>query len=428
MRFQVEELSSTKRRLTVFLSQDEFEKERKSVINRLRKDLKIKGFRKGKVPIHIIELYLKDTIDEETTTNLINKTYQKAILDSALRPISRPFIERGDFRDKEFFYHLTFEVRPNIELKDYTNIEVSVEKKETKDEDVEIALRELQRYHAKVKDKNDEAKEGDIVFVDCAFFDGQGKEIKDLEIKGLMLELGEGGLFGHDKLIVGHKKGETIKFNMEIPKEASDTYGGKTYETQVKIKEVKEKILPDLDDNFAKEYFNFDSLSALKEKIREDIEKRREKEYRHELENKVLDKLLELHTFELPEQSLKEELDMLIEERQSFLKSQGIPEHKVSIHIGKEMENLKKQAERRLKVAFILDKIAEVENFDTTDEEIEKKIDEVAKRTGRDRESIKKDFDTNPIYAQNLKTELLREKALDFLLGRVKNDSCSNSC
>jgi trigger factor len=414
----VEDISSTKKRLKIEIPADILEKEYTESLNKIRQRARIPGFRQGKAPINIIEKRFGDEIRSELLEKIIPTYYAQAVKEADLSPVTMPKIETAlDLRRNEpLAFSLTVEVRPKIGDLNYTGIKVDDIAVSVDDKEVDDTLTGLQNDRAMFEVVDRQVKEDDLLVIDYVKLDPAGE--KELaSAKDQVMNLGNrltprGIIEG----LLGKAKGDTVEIALpEVVgnelKEDSDK-GGKL---RVTIKEIKEKKLPEMDNEFAKD-FGHESLDVLKEKIREGILAAKQQNAGKQQKSKIVETLVDSHTFDVPESLIDAELQHLItNERQS---EQGaVADEKAD---AERAEKLRPKAMRNVKATIILDEIAESEKIAVSETEVKDRISLIAKQLQATPDAVVNLFMTRDGSLDNLRHNIREEKVLEFLLSKAE--------
>jgi trigger factor len=419
MRVNVEAPSNTERRVEVFIPQEEVTGKIEEVFKELQKSAKIKGFRPGKAPRKIIEAVYGNYISEEVSSRLVSESFEKALGETSLTPMSRPRITTEKIeRDKEFHYTAVFEVIPEFEVKDYIGIELRKEKYEVKEEDVERTLNQLRERVAQAKPigEDREVRTGDYLIIDyVGFFNGN--PIKDLQAKDVQVLAGEKKLKPEfEDNLIGMKKGEEREFEVTYPENFQmKDVAGKTVKFTVKIKDILEKILPELDDEFAKD-LGEENLEGLKKKIREDLEEKLKKESKDRFKSELIRVLLEKNPLDIPPSLVENETIRLKREFAFNLERHGLrfPE------LNEEDEgSFRERAAQNVKTSIILGEIARKEGIQVDDEEVESKLIEISKSLAVPFEKVREAYEKGNMI-EGLRARLVEDKVLNFLIEKSK--------
>jgi len=422
MNVNVEEISSIKKKVSVEIPGDDVTKEVDSFYKDLGKKAKIKGFRPGKVPRNILERYFKDYVKAEVVQKLIGESYPKALTEANLEPVSPPVIDPGEFNEgKSFQYSAVIDVKPDIKLEGYTGLEIEGKKEELKDEEVEQRLKSLQNLHANLKTVSEgrPIQAGDYVIVDYEASVG-GKPLEGAKAVDFTVEVGSGQFIPtFEEKLIGLNPGEEKEIEVSFPEDYGyQKWAGKTILFHVKIKEIKEKILPVLDDEFAKDLGDYSSLEELKTKLRGEIEKEKELALERQLKDQVVDQLLEANPFEVPESLVEEQAKALASDMKLRLAAQGVDLKNLGVTEEKLQGDYQAMAQKQVKTFLILEKIASQEGIAVTDEEADERLKEMAEKMHQKFDVVKRYYEKNGLLPE-VKAGILRDKTLHFLLEKA---------
>ncbi|MBW2122921.1 MAG: trigger factor, partial [Deltaproteobacteria bacterium] len=302
MDVRVEELGPTRKKIHVVVPQEAVKKEIEDVYVALRKTAKVKGFRPGKIPREILKRYYNDYVTEQVISRLIESTYKGAISESKILPVSLPNLENeGLTEGKPFRYSAVVEVEPEIKVDDYVGIPVTKGEIRVEEKEVAERLARLQQLHAQLRRIEEErpVREGDFVLID---FRGtmDGKPFKGGQGQGVSVEIGAGGFAGEiENGLIGARCDEEREIEAVFPEDHRDrALAGKKASFRVKVREIREKVIPPLDDEFAKD-LGSESLEELREKVRGKIEEEKRLEVEREMNEQILDHLKEKNRFEV---------------------------------------------------------------------------------------------------------------------------------
>jgi len=422
MRVSVEEISSIKKKVSIEVPEDRVVKEVDSFYRELSRKAKIKGFRPGKVPRNILERHFKDYVKTEVIQKLIQDSYPQALSETKLNPVSNPLIDPGEMEGgKSFHYSATIEVKPEIKLEDYIGLNIEGKKEGVRDEEVEERLKNLQNLHAHLKTVSDPRpiQSGDFVILDYeASMDHQ--PLEEGKATDFTVEVGSGRFIpDFEEKLVGLKSEEEKEIEVSFP----DDYGykkwaGKTLSFHVKIKEIKEKILPLLDDEFAKDLGDYSSLEDLKLKLKGEIEKEKELGLQRQLKDQMVEQLLQANPFEVPESLVEEQARTLVSDTKMRLASQGVDFKNLGVTEEKLQGDYREMAEKQVRTFLILEKIADQEGITVTDEEAENRIREISERIHQKFDVVKRYYEKNGLIPE-VKAGIMSEKILNFLLEKA---------
>lgn len=419
MKVNVEEISLVKKKVHVEIPEEDVVKEIDAFYEDLKKKAKIKGFRQGKVPRDILERHFKDYVKAEVLQKLIEESYPKALSEVALAPVSHPVVDPQELeKGKPFQYVAIVEIKPNITLETYVGLKIEGKKGEASDDEVEARLKNLQNLHAQLRTIPDARSivSGDFVIIDYeAKMDGKPLD----EAKGIdfTVEVGsERFIPAFEEKLIGLTPEEEKEFDVSFPEDYGyPKWAGKTISFHVRIKEIKEKVLPPLDDEFAKDLGDYPSLGELRAKLKEDIQKEKERELEHQLKDQVVDQLLKTNSFEIPESLVEEQTKALVSDTKTRLASQGMDFKALGVSEEKLQGDYKEMAEKQVKTFLILEKISAQEGISVTDEEVEGRLREISEKTRQKFEVVKRYYEKNELLPE-MKAKITSDKTLDFLL------------
>ncbi len=422
MNVNIEDISSIKKKVSIEISEDQVTKEVDSFYRELGRKAKIKGFRPGKVPRNILERHFKDYVKAEVVQKLVQDTYPTALSETNLHPVSNPMIDPGDMESgKPFQYSATIEVKPEIKLEEYLGLNIEGKKEEVKDEEVEERLKGLQNLHANLKTIQEARpiQNGDFVIVDYeARMDG--KPLEEGKAIDLTVEVGSGRFIpAFEEKLIGLRLEEEKEIEVSFPEDYGyKKWAGKTISFHVKIKEIKEKILPILDDEFAKDLGDYSSLEELKDKLKQEIEREKKLALERQLKDQMVDQLLQKNTFEVPESLVEEQTKTLVSDTKLRLATQGIKIDTLGISEEKLQEDYREAAMRQVRTFLILEKIAGQEGITVTDEEVEDRFREISERTHQKFDVVKRYYEKNGLIPE-VKAGIMNEKTLNLLLQKA---------
>lgn len=422
MKASVEEISSIKKKVSIEIPEDQVTQEVESFYKDLGKKAKIKGFRPGKVPRDILERYFKDYIKAEVIQKLIQDTYPQALSEANLQPVSPPVVDPGEFESgKPFQYSAVIEVKPDIKLEGYTGLKIEGKKEKVKDEEVGERLKALQNLHANLKAISEARpiQAGDYVIIDYeASMDG--KPLEGGKAIDFTVEVGSGQFIpALEEKLIGLKPEEEKEIEVSFPEDYGyKKWAGKTISFYVKIKEIKEKILPPLDDEFAKDLGDYASFEELKAKLKGEIEKEKELGLERQLKDRVVDQLLEANPFEVPDSLVEEQAKAMISDTKLRLAAQGVVLKNLGVSEEKLQEDYKAMAQKQVKTFLILDKIAGQEGITVTDDEADNRLREMSEKMHQKFDVVKRYYEKNGLLPE-VKDGIIRDKTLNFLLEKA---------
>lgn len=421
MRSTVESVEPTKVKISVVVDPDELGPAIERTARRLGRELKVPGFRKGKVPRQVLEARIgRETLLAEAIEHeAVPEFYAKAVEEHGVEPLSRAKVSPPDYQDGQpLEFSATVEVKPQIDLPDYRGIEVERPTIEVTDEHVDTQLDQLRERFAQLEVIGRPLAKGDYAQVDVRA-SRHTTEIPELTRTDFLYELGSGTVVPElDNQLEGSRKGDILKFNASLPESAGEQLAGQEVTFTVLVKEAKAKILPKLDDDFAQEASEFDTLEELRAHLRERLDEGAEAQNRSETETSVLGKYLDSIEVPLPDSMVNDELQYRASRLVQQLNLMGIGLDQYLQGVEKTQEqleaDLRAQAERAVKAQLVLEAVAAAEGMEATDEEVEAEIQRQAQRLGRDPQDVRKALGQG--RAGVIRGDILRSKALTFLV------------
>ncbi len=415
MEIRVQELSGVKRKLEVVVPKEKVNAEIETICQKLRKEVKVKGFRPGKVPIPILKRLYHQDVTSQAMLKLIDETYPQALDEAKLKPLFEPQIDPQVLEEgKAFKYAVTVEVMPDIRLGNYKGLEVEVPLLTINEEVINQELEKLRETHAEIGNIKEDRP---LQLRDYAILDFQGyigeTPIKDLKADNFMVELGSQQLHQDmEKSLLGAKKGEERNTKVNYPKDYQNPdLAGKEVELRVKVKDIKEKVLPEVNDEFAKQVGDYENLDKLKEALKKTTEERAKAAKDVYIKDKIISQLVKETQMEIPEGLIEQELQTMID-RAARLSSPHIKKH---LNLDKMKKDLRSLAEEKVKMHLILGKIAEIEGINPTEKELEENLSAVAAQLKTKMESLKGSY-----AEERLRAHILEEKTLNLLKDHAK--------
>lgn len=425
MTSNVTKLEDNKVRLEVEVPPEDVKKGVEAKIRELGKQVRVPGFRPGKAPRRVIENHLgRDYIYMEALQEQLPNWYSNAVIETDLRPIDRPEIHFDDPLDEKegFKFSATVDVRPEATLGEYKGLEVPKREVEVPDEQVEEQIEEMRSQFATLAAvEGRPAGEGDFVIIDFKGERMTGGPLEGGDAEDYMLEIGRGELLpDFEKEIVGMNAGERKQFGVTFPADyQEESLRGQSVLFRVHLKEIKERDLPPLDDDFAKEASEFETLEEFRAAIREQLEAAVEQRVEGEFRGRVLDAVAERAEAEIPEVMVHEKAHEMVESFERSIRAQGIEPEQYYQFAGASHhdmeERVRPDAEDTVKKELVLDAVAAAEGVEADEEAVMHEIGHIAEESDRSPEEISETMKKNGTYAL-LQEEISRQKALDFLV------------
>jgi trigger factor len=417
---EIIEVTSCKRSLTAEIPAEEVEKEISGLARDYARNVKIPGFRPGKVPVSIVRQRFGADITGEATQKLIERYWKDAVESRDLKPLTQPEIQNMTHNPGEnLTFTLEFEVLPEFEVKDYVGLEAKLDPSEVSDETVGRTIDMYRERQAQfIPLEGAEASEGHFLTVTVdGQFEGEAKPTRENDI---ILELGNPQTNpDFDNNLRGAKPGETRSFEVSYPEDYHrPRFAGKKVHYTVQVKDIKEKQLPELNDELAKD-LGSESVEALRARVREDLVTQARQAAEKKAKEELLDILLERQKLEVPECLVQEELSSQAHRMASSLAYQGIDLNRTPIDWKKMFEAERPKAEKTVGRSMLLDAIARQENFPVTDEEIGAELEKLAAGTNKTPAAWRAQLEQEH-RMEGLEQHLRRNKALDFIYRNAK--------
>jgi trigger factor len=425
MTTNVTKLEENKVRLDVEVTPETVRQGVEAKIRELGRQVRVPGFRPGKAPRRVIENRLgRDYIYMEALQEQLPGWYSQAVVETDLRPIDQPEIHFDDPLDEEegFKFSATVEVRPEADLGDYKSVEVPRREVEVSDEDVEASMEELRGQFATLAAIEERpAQDGDFVILDFSGERLTGGPVEGADAEDYMLEIGRGELLpAFEENIVGMNAGERKQFGVTFPMDyAEESLRGESVLFNVHVKEIKERDLPPLDDEFVKEASEFETLDELRAAMREQLEAAAEQRVDGEFRGRVLDVVAEGVDVQVPEVMVHEKAHEMVDSFERSIRSQGMEPEQYYQLAGTDHhqfeERVRPDAEDTVKKELVLEAVAAAEGIVAEEDEVMHEISHLAEDSERSVQEIAQVLRNNGTYSM-LEEEISRQKALDFLV------------
>jgi len=427
MKALLEKKENNRAHFAVEIPEENFEEALQKAYLKNRHRFNIPGFRKGKAPRKIIEMnYGKEIFYEEAINLILPDAYTEAIEELKLEPVDAPEVDIEEIeKGKPIIAKFEVVVKPEVKLGDYKSIEIEKVEYNVTDEHIEEELRIVQERNARILDAGDRpVKEGDILTIDYAgFIDGE--QFPGGTAEGQQLEIGSGQFIpGFEDQLVGKNKGEEVEITVTFPEDYHvEDLKGKEATFKVKIHEIKEKELPELDDEFAKDVSEFDTLEEYKQSIRERLEKDFKHKEEIDNENNLLEKVMEICEVDIPDVMIENQLENELKEFDYRMRMQGLNLEQYLQFTNTTLDSLKAQlmpmVAKRVKGDLVLEAIAKAENIEVSEEDIDKELEKMAESYGQEnKEGFIENMKKGDLSFMN--TPILNEKVIELLKANAK--------
>lgn len=427
MGFQVENLEEKNMvKLTIEVSAEEFEKGMEKAYNKNKSKMSIPGFRKGKVPRQMLEkMYGPSVFYEDAANAVIPDAYAKAADESGLEIVSQPEIDVTQIeKGKPFIFTATVAVKPEVTLGDYKGLEVEKTNVDVTDEELAAELDRVREQNARTVTVEDRAiADKDIAIID---FDGyvDGESFEGGKAENYSLTIGSHSFIDtFEDQLIGKKVGDEVEVNVTFPEDYhAENLKGKPAMFKVVIKEIKCKELPELDDEFAQDVSEFDSLEEYKADVKKNLTERKTKGAEREKESKVVEKAVANASFEVPEAMIQFQVRQMAEEFAQRISSQGISFEQYMQYTGmtadKLFDEMRPEAEKRVKNGLVLEAIVKAENIEVSDADFEEELKNMASMYQMDVEKVKELIDD--AASEQIKKDIAINKAVKLIAESAK--------
>ncbi len=406
--------TTCKREIELEIPAENVQKAAEKVARGIARVARIPGFRPGKAPVTLVRRRFADDIQGEVVQSLVPEYLEKALDEKKLVPVTRPEVDQVHFKEGEpLRFRAIFEVLPEFELGDYKNLEVQVDEIEIGDAQVDKAIEEMREHAATYTPvEGRAAADGDYVLIKLMGTPSGGGD--PVQADNILCHIGaEETLESFTQNLRGALPGQTKRFESRYPDDFPDPkLAGKTYDYSVNVQSIKEKKLPELNDEFAKEAAGAQggvlTLEELRKKIRENLEAAKEQQQEAQGREKILEKLVKQHDFPVPEALVEHQMDVRLERVVRSLASQGVDPRAVDVDWVSMRKRQRERAADDVKAELLLDRIATAEKIEATEEDVEKEIAALAEHSGES--------------ATALRARLTKQGALDRIKSKLRSD------
>jgi trigger factor len=414
----VEELEACKRRLAVEAPVDVVQKEWERAYGRVQKQARLPGFRRGHVPRSLVKLHFADDVRREVAEHLIPDVYRQALTEAGIDPVNEPDLQEVKLEENApLSFVAVVEVKPAIALAGYTGLDVQHAPPAVSDDDVQQTLEQMREQQAEFRSVDRAAAEGDLVVVDYTL---APEAHEPTTATGYHFIVGSDSVMPEiDAAAVGMRAGDKKDVALRFPDDhRMESLRGRGGTATLKVSEVKEKVLPPLDDEFAKALGQFETLEGLRAEVRTQLEARREVEQRRELEDKVVAAALARHEFTVPDAMVMRQIAHQVEHARERLRRQGVDPDGVQWDYQKLIGELRPGAEQAVRRALLLEAIADKEAIAVGDAELDAEVEKIAKASQRPAPAVRRMMEKSGDL-ESLRHGLRERKTLDFLIERA---------
>jgi len=415
MKVEIQELDACKRRLAVEAPTDIVQNAWEAAYGRVGREARLPGFRKGRVPRNLVKLHFADDVRREVAQRLIPEIYRQALVETHIEPVDEPDLD--DVRLEEgspLTFTATVEVKPLIALGEYKGVSVQHTPTPISEADVDGALAQIRESQAEFRTVERPAAPGDMVIVDYTLApDG----LPPVSETGYAFAIGDGSVMPEiDEVVVGMAAGAEHEVGVHFAADhRREDLRGRAGSARVKLVEVKEKILPELDDELAKGLGDHQTLDALRAEVRRQLEARRAREDQQALEDKIVEALLARHDFKVPEAMVTRHMGHAIQHMRVRMRRQGVDPDRLRWDQPELLQELRPAAEKAVRRTLLLDAIATAEGIATAEADVEAEIARLAAQTQRPAAAVRGILEKNE-ELESLRARLREGRALDLVV------------
>jgi trigger factor len=423
MKIDVDEINSVQRKIRVELPVETVASEFSRAYKNLGRRVRVKGFRTGKIPRTVLQGIYGEEVKGEVRSHLVEESLGEIIRERGLQIVSRPEVEAHELSEGgAFSFSAVFEIKPEIVIQDYRGVEVEKPRVSISDAQVEEALNRLQEGHARLElvSDRDEVEQGDFVTLD---FEGSidGKPFAGGKGENYTLEVGAGqALPQFDAAVVGLKVNAPQSVQVKYPDDyPNKDIAGWDVQFLLVVREIKQKVLPPLDDEFAKDHGECASLDELKGRIRERLGDELKRYQDEDLKEKIMSRLIESHPFAAPQAMVERQARYLMERYQKQIAAQPGADAGAQSPTEEARKTFESRAIRQVQATLLVEKIAGLEKIEVTDREVQEQVDAVA-RSAAERGKAVRDFYARPEARDDLRAQMVFDRTVAFLLEHAK--------
>ena len=423
MKASLEDISQVKKKLSVEIDAKEVNNKLNSAYGKIRKQTKIPGFRPGKVPRKILESYFGKQVEADVASELVNESFPQAVDETKAFPLGQPELEKGPVKlDEDFIYTATMEVRPQFEVKDYLGVKAEKEILSIGDDEVRKRLEQIREGNGKLESITEPRaiQDGDFVVIDYQGFEND-QPLESVKGENFLLNVGKNDIHTKfDEALVGLNKDDKREIVIDFEEDyANNNLKGKTVRFEISIIDVKERRLPELNDEFARNLgADFKDLKGLEEQIKKNVVAQEENRVDKDLKRRLLEKISKGTEFEAPRVLVDAEVEFSLKSLQANFERSGGSFEKAGILPETLKEQFRPSSESRVRERLILSRIAEQDNISVSDDEFTEGLEKLAQGMGQDVETIRKYYEARG-EVDVLKEQMLEEKTLNYLVEKA---------
>ncbi len=414
LKISVKELAPCEKILTIDVPSENIREAYEHVYGEIAKVAKVPGFRPGKAPRNVISVHYRDEAREEVLKKLVSKSLREALQEKNIQPVINPEIRELDFTEEKLSYQAHVETRPQVKLGSYLGIQVRKNPVRVELPEIDQVIEKLREGYAKFIPVEDRGLQfGDFMIADLKVA-VDGKQIESRQDD--WIEFREKGFLpDFSAALLGSTPGTAKDIEVNFPKDyAKKDLAGKKGIFKIKIKEIKKRELPAVETDWAREVGEYQSVDELREAIKKDLESEKETQEEHHLQNEILETLIRSSSFDIPQGMVERRLNQLVEQAVRNMVYQGVPQEEAVKQKDSIREKLKPEAEKQVRLSFILDLIAEKEKIEVTEEDLEKRWVAMARELKQTKEKIVEYYESEGLM-EGLALQILNQKVAAFL-------------
>jgi trigger factor len=417
------EEANCKKELRIEIPVDVVRREADTVAAQYARKARIPGFRPGRAPASLVQRHFRDEIRSEVVQSLVPKFFEDAVKEQKWSVVGRPRFEDLRFdEDQPLACKATFEIFPEIELQPYKELEVEEETPQVTEADIDQAIEEVREQAATFEVVSDRpAADDDYLTLSYRGYDVRAPASHPVEARDVLIELGsQGTVAAFNENLRGSRPGEIREFEVNYPEDYRErSLAGKTFRYRVEVQSIKHKVVPAADDELAKSVSEFSTLEELRTKLRKDLMERARHRVEMAAKQKLVEQLLHLHEFPVPEVMVEAALERKLERAMGRLVSQGIDPRQAPVDWHKLREDSRPDVQKEVRASLLLSKIAEAEGLEVSEEEVDEVIREMAQETHEPPATLKTRL-TRAGELDSIKSTRRSQKAIDFIYRNAK--------
>lgn len=425
MPYSVEETGNLSRTASVTIPKTEYQQDVDKALRKLAGRVKMRGFRKGKVPMGVLRKKYGDSVQQDVIESVVNRYVDKIVKETEnVLHVDQPRVTRFNEDGVGLEFEVEFEVRPDVDPIGYKGIAIEKPKVEIDSDAISEEMERIRKQFSTLEpiELREKIKEGDVVTFDFRALDEDDEALADFKGEDAQITIGDGNaLPGMEEAMVGAKFDATITTKVTPgPQYQVDELRDKEFEVELTIKSVKQRMLPELDDDFAADTGEAETLLELRGKIRESLEQQKEHQAGHFAENELIEALIDQHDFDLPPAFVRRQIDSKINQQFKQLQEQGLDIQNMDIDLEDIRENLREETEDQLRAEFLLLAIAEKEGLEVNDQDLQNYISHQAMHSNIPPQQLVRWYQEDPKRVQQAAGSALLEKTVNYLLSEAE--------